>query len=286
MPIPAFLKMPFLDLAHTVWSMPEEYWIDDSPRISDTDLVKKEAEGDSSIDERKLRSEMVEQWSSGSNGVSLRIKVLPGRTRLLFVGTDDQWSQIPWATWARIFQAIGYPIDHVLFYANPLKREFPTDDERQKGIQIHAKNINAGYSYLCQTKIVVIFRFEEATRVLLHELLHTACFDSELGVEDLEANTEAWTEILLCAILSKGKPRTFTGLWAKQCRWIEAQTDHLQTVWKLTGPHDYAWRYTIGRHEVLVDRGFMYKGKDSGSIESPSIPIGLRFTTPEWDAYL
>ena len=264
--------------------MPEEYWIDDSPRISDTDLIKKEADGDSSIDDQNLRGQMVEQWNKGD--CRLRIKVLPGRTRLVFLGTDDQWSQIPWVTWARIFQSIGHPIDHVLFYANPQTRQFPTDDQRQNGTTIQAKNINAGYSYICQTKLVVIYRFEEATRVLLHELLHTACFDSELGLEDLEANTEAWTEILLCAILSKGKPRTFTGLWAKQCRWIEAQTNHLQTVWNVHGPEDYVWRYTIGRHEVLVHRGFMYKGKGSGPIESPSTPVSLRFTTPEWDSYL
>ena len=267
---PAFLMKPFLDLAHTVWTMPEEYWIDDSPRLRDTKLLEKEA-GESSIDDTNLRSEMLTKWRNGE--ATLRVKELPGRTRVVFLGTDSQWSQIPWALWARIFQAIGHPVGHVLFYAHPLLREFP-----EKGNPIESKNINAGYSFICQQKIVVIYRFEEATRVLLHELLHTACFDKGLPVEHLEANTEAWTEVFLCAILSKGFAKRFAKLWKQQSAWIEAQTRHLQDVWAIEGPRDYVWRYTIGRHEVLVKKGFM----KSSPIEL-SIPIGLRFTTPEWD---
>lgn len=271
MSYPAFLIKPFLDLAHTVWDMPEEFWIDDSPRLRDTNLLEKEGAGESSIDDMNLRGEMVAKWRNGE--ALLRVKELPGRTRVVFLGTDLQWSQIPWALWARIFQAIGHPVGHVLFYAHPLLREFP-----EKGESIKAKNINAGYSFICQQKMVVIYRFEEATRVLLHELLHTACFDKGLPVEDLEANTEAWTEVFLCAILSKGGVKQFNHLWKQQCAWIEAQTRHLQEVWGIEGPHDYVWRYTIGRHKVLLKKGFM----KTNSVPI-NISIGLRFTTPEWD---
>lgn len=268
MSYPAFLIKPFLDLAHTIWAQPEELWIDDSPRLSDTELLEREAEGESAIDGTNLRAQMVSKWRK--NEATLRVKELPGRTRLVFLGTDQQWSQIPWALWARIFQAI-HPVGHVLFYAHPLKREFP------KQGPIQANNINAGYSFICQQKIVVIYRFEEATRVLLHELLHTACFDKGLPVEDLEANTEAWTEVFLCAILSKGVAKRFAKLWKQQCAWIEAQTRYLQDAWSVRGPSDYAWRYTVGRHEVLVKKGFMVTG---GTV---AVPIGLRFTTPEWN---
>jgi len=270
MSYPAFLLNPFLDLAHTVWAMPEEFWIDDSPRLSDTMLLEREAEGESAIDNTNLRAQMVDMWRKDT--ATLRVKELPGRTRLVFLGTDSQWSQIPWALWARIFQAIGHPVGHVLFYAHPLLREFP-----EKG-PIQASNINAGYSFICEQKIVVIYRFEEATRVLLHELLHTACFDKGLPVEYLEANTEAWTEVYLCAILSKGKPRIFKTLWSQQCAWIEAQTRYLQDAWNVRGLADYAWRYTVGRHEVLVKKGFM----GSNIPIELRVPVGLRFTTPEW----
>ena len=272
--LPAFWKEPFLDLANTVWAMPEEFWIDDSPRLADTELLEKEAAGESTIDDTNLRAEMVKQWKEGSD-VNLRVKELPGRTRLIFLGTDLQWSQIPWSMWSRIFQAIGHPIGHVLFYAHPLMREFPNPIEK-----IQAKNINAGYSFICQQHTVVIYRFEEATRVLLHELLHTACFDKGLPVELLEANTEAWTEVFLRALLSRGLKKRFVGLWKKQCAWMKAQTEHLQEKWKISSPQDYAWRYTIGRHQVLLDKGYIVPSN------ALTIPVGLRFTTPEWDSAL
>ena len=274
MSYPSFLMKLLLALAHTVWDMPEEYWIDDSPRLRDTELLEEQAAGESNIDDMNLRSEMVAKWRKGE--VVLRVKELPGRTRVVFLGTDAQWSQIPWVLWAKLFQAIGHPVGHVLFYAHPLLRNFPENPKKP----IEAKNINAGYSFICEQQVVVIYRFEEATRVLLHELLHTACFDKGLPVELLEANTEAWTEVFLCAILSKGIAKRFKKLWSQQCAWIEAQTRLLRETWSVKGPSDYAWRYTIGRHEVLIKKGFMMPGSQISG------PVGLRFTTPEWDSYI
>jgi hypothetical protein len=267
----AFLKEPFLDMASSVWAMPEEQWIDDSPTSKDIQLLEKEARGQSPIDEINLRGEMVTRWKDGQ--VNLHVKELPGRTRLIFLGTDEQWQEIPWTLWSRIMQGIAHPVGHILLYAHPSKRTFPKPNETPIG----PSNINAGYSYLCEQSLVVIYRFEEATRVLLHELLHTACFDSEKHTSELEAHTEAWTELLLCAILSKGSSRMFKALWLKQCEWITAQTQILKVHYTIHSPREYAWRYTVGKHEVLEAMGFMlpckpYKGS-----------IGLRFTTPEWD---
>jgi len=270
---PAFWKEPFLDMASTVWAMPEEQWIPDAPTPDDIIQLKKEASGDSNIDDGNLRSEMVRLWEVG--GAVLRVKELPGRTRVVFLGTDEQWSQIPWALWARIFQAIDQPVGYTLFYANPTLREFPVDPAEP----VKSVHMNAGYSYMCQQKLLVIYRFEEATRVLLHELLHTACFDNGMGVEDLEANTEAWTEIFLCAILSKGSQRAFTVLWKKQIAWIEAQTLYLHTNHGVLSPADYAWRYTLGRHKVLIDKGFMNEIPSGLEVSG----LSLRFTTPEWN---
>ena len=269
---PAFWKKPFLDLASTVWAMPEEQWIDDAPTSDDIAQLKKEASGDSAIDDGNLRGEMVDLWEAG-NAV-LRVRELPGRTRVVFLGTDQQWSQIPWPLWTRIFQAIGQPVGYTLFYANPKAREFPTGVSEP----VRSVHMNAGYSYICQQKLVVIYRFEEATRVLLHELLHTACFDSGMGVEDLEANTEAWAEVFLCAILSKGSQRAFSALWKKQVAWIEAQTAYLHANHGVHSPADYAWRYTLGRHKVLIEKGFMDEVPSGLQVSG----LSLRFTTPEW----
>jgi hypothetical protein len=269
---PAFLQGPFLDIARAVWATPEEQWVDDSPRLEDIELLEREAAGNSNIDTRNLRSEMISKWKEGL--VQLRVRELPGRTRVVALVKDEQWSEIPWTFWSRIFQAIGHPVSYVLVYAHPQTREFP-----RPGNEITANHVNAGYSFICRTDFIVLYRFEEMTRVLLHELLHTACFDHRKAVEDLEATTEAWTELLLCALLSKGRPGIFKTIWKKQCEWIQGQVNVLMNSWNVRNRVDYAWRYTIGKYEVLRDMGFISKPK-------PSANVTLRFTTPEWDPLL
>jgi len=266
--IPAFLMKPFLDMASSVWAMPREPLIDDSPTKEDIDLLKHEAEGDSIIDKVNFRKQVLQMWTSKQ--VVLKVRELPGRTRVVFLGTEDQWQKIPWDLWSRIFQAIGHPVGRVLFYAHPSERYYPSTKEK-----IQAENINGGYTNLCSQERIVIYRFEEATRVLLHELLHTACFDKEKPVEDLEATTEAWTEIFLCALLSKGHSHSFGKFWKQQCQWIQTQCADLETRWSIQGPQDYVWRYTIGKRAVLEGLGFFKK------VANGNQP-GLRFTTPEW----
>lgn len=250
--------------------MPEEQWIDDVPIKEDIDMLIKEANDTSMIDRINFRKQVLDKWTLKE--IDLKIKELPGRTRVVFLGTDAQWSKIPWSLWARIFQAIGHPVGRILFYAHDSKRYF-----NNPGEEFGAENINGGYTNLCSKERIVIYRYEEATRVLLHELLHTACFDKEKSVEDLEANTEAWTELFLCAILSKGKSGKFSNLWLKQCRWIHYQCEHLKKTNTVIGPQDYGWRYITGKRDILNRLGFLEKCSGSLSIE-----LTPRFTTPEW----
>lgn len=268
---PAFWKEPFLDMASSVWAMPEEHWIDDSPTLADIKMIKAQAASESAIDEVNFRADMVAKWHNKE--VDLKVRELPGRTRVVFLGTDEQWSQIPWAFWARIFQMIEHPIGYTLLYADPRSRVDPA------GSELKAKDINGGYSYICQQELVVIYRFEEATRVLLHELLHTACFDKEKGVEDLEVRTEAWTELYLCALLSKGSSSKFNRLWAQQVNWMVEQADSLKVEHNVATAADYAWRYMLGKKEYLEKRGFL-----RGFLHKSQPTTSLRFTTPEWDS--
>ena len=270
--VPTFLKLPFLDMASSIWAMPEEQWIDDSATKGDIDMLKKEAKGDSIIDKVNFRKEMIDKWSSKAEGIDLFVKELPGRTRVVFLGTQGQFEKIPWSLWARIFQGIGHPIGRILFYGHSSERFFP-----EKGMPVSAEHVNGGYTNLCSQERIVIYRYEEATRVLLHELLHTACFDKEKDVEDLEANTEAWTEIFLCAILSKGKSGAFSSLWLKQCMWIQAQCTMLEENGQVVGPESYAWRYINGKRNVLYGLGFLKKC--NGNL---TVKLSPRFTTPEW----
>lgn len=273
---PAFWREPFLDMATSVWAMPEEFWIDDSPRFSDTDLLEKHAAAASAIDEGNFREAMLAKWKEGTD-VNIHVRELPGRTRVVFLGTEQQWSEIPWAFWSRIFQAVDHPIGHVLLYADPRPRVDPAGNR-----ELEAGDINGGYSYICKQELVVIYRFEEATRVLLHELLHTLCFDSEKGVEDCEAHTEAWTELFLCALLSRGSQIKFNKLWKQQVDWMAEQAASLQVERNVNTPKDYAWRYMLGKKAVLEEKGFL-RGFVSETTNGTS---SLRFTTPLWDTYM
>ena len=127
-----------------------------------------------------------------------------------------------------------------------------------------------------------MYRFEEATRVLLHELLHTLCFDKEKGVENLEAHTEAWTELYLCALLSKGSSVKFNKLWRQQVHWMMEQANTLSVERQVHTPADYAWRYMRGKMDVLEGLGFL-RGYTAGLSKQPPTQ-SLRFTTPEWDS--
>jgi hypothetical protein len=272
----AFWKEPFLDMSSDTWAMPQEHWIDDSPRLSDTRILEKYAKIESPIDEVNFRADMVAKWREQDSKVNLKVRELPGRTRVVFLGTDEQWSQIPWAFWSRIFQAIEHPIGHTLIYADPRPRVDPRESRELK-----AYDINGGFSYLGHQEVVVLYRFEEVTRVLFHELLHTVGFDGEKGVEDLEAHTEAWTELFMCALLSKGKGLRFSQLWSKQVDWMMEQAESLRAERDVNTPADYAWRYMLGKVEVLRSAGFL-RGYIHRLNHEPT--KSLRFTTPEWDS--
>jgi len=225
-------------MASSVWAMPEEQWIDDRATKQDIDMLLKEAQDGSMIDKVNFRKQMIDMWRSKTQGIELFIKELPGRTRVVFLGTQEQFHGILWSLWGRIFQGIGHPIGRILFYGHSSERFFSNPGE-----PMEAEHINGGYTNLCSQERIVIYRYEEATRVLLHELMHTACFDGEKQVEDLEANTEAWTEIMLCAILSKGHIGAFRKLWKKQCQWIYHQCHSLKKSGTVNGRQDYGWRY-------------------------------------------
>lgn len=271
-----FWKEPFVDLGKRIWDLREEHWIDDSPRIADTEILEKYGKLESAIDEVNFRADMLAKWKQEGSGINLRIKELPGRTRVVFIGTDEQWSQIPWAFWARIFQMIDRPIGYTLIYADPRLRLDPEDQRPLK-----AADINGGFSYLGQQELVVVYRFEEVTRVLLHELLHTIGFDMEKGVEELEAYTEAWTELFLCALLSKGHTNKFSKLWSEQVNWMVEQAESLKVERNVNTPVDYAWRYMLGKVSVLNELGFI---KDFVKMHLLEPSRSLRFTTPTWDS--
>jgi hypothetical protein len=129
---------------------------------------------------------------------------------------------------------------------------------------------------------VVIYRAEDATRVLIHELQHASCLDHmEQGVDIVEAETEAWAELLYAGLLSQGEKPLFHELVKKQADWMQAQN----AVVKRHIHHDrqFPWRYTVGKEEVWQRWGLIdgvCEGQGRISHTRASHMHSLRLTPP------
>ncbi len=208
--------------------------------------MKQEALTDSNFDALSLRSSI---WQDVEEGKAKIVCKTCENAKVVYIQKNRE--EPPWELWARIFQWLGAPQTggkwRVFWFPAAQKRIYPPVGE-----QVGPANLNGGYSYPCRKDTIVIYRLEEATRVLIHEILHAACCDPQN--EELprkEANTETWAELLLVAILSKGSEREAKRLWNIQSHWIANQNTILRNRFGVANPEDYAWRYTLGREEVL-----------------------------------
>ena len=159
----------------------------------------------------------------------------------------------PWDEWSRVFQWMGHPPSDekwtVFWFPAHIKRILPP-----KGNVVGPESINGGYCFPCQPDSIVVYRYEEATRVLIHELLHASCTDPPLASLPIkEATTETWAELLLVALRSEGKEDSAKRLWRLQSQWIANQNSMLQRYYYVKTLEDYAWRYTVGRAFILKD---------------------------------
>lgn len=186
--------------------------------------------------------------------------------QILAVLDKDQLKQMPWDLWGRILRMYyeGKPFK-VFFLADKNLRTFP------KNKKITPEHINGGYTYRCNTETIVIFRAEDATRVLIHELQHSCCLDNhENGVDLVEAETEAWAELLYIAILSQGK--NFTDMLQKQSEWIIKQNEKVKKY--ITYQMEFPWRYTVGKENVWRRWNILQDSKSNMVVNS------LRLTYP------
>ncbi len=195
--------------------------------------------------------------------------------------TPKQEQELPWELWGRIFRIFdsgsksskrkSRNFFKTFFLANTNLREFP-----EKGHKIKPENINGGYTYPCNKQSIVIYRAEDATRVLIHELMHASCLDNhELGLDQVEAETEAWAELIYIALLSQGKKFIFNSLLQRQSEYMRKQNEKVEEY--LGHPQDFPWRYTIGKQEIWELWGIL-----SNEDSKPVIHIrkSLRLTYP------
>lgn len=177
---------------------------------------------------------------------------------------------VPLAAWGRIFQWFGPPKPEqwvgaplgtntaptaprwtIYWYANPTPRQFPPI-----GQPLGPEHVNGGYTSPCSAAGIFIYRHEEATRVLIHELMHAACLDEQAwDIPHREAMVETWAELILVALVAKGRPAAAAELWRQQAFWIAEGNAHAKFYNKVRGPTDYAWRYLNGRAEMYTRLG-------------------------------
>ena len=217
----------------------------------------------------------------------------PNATLVALLEHPSQAEEIPWTLWSQIVQLFKRPDNKsytIFFCADPALRTFPKPGEIAKPF-----HINGGYTYPCDPNCVFLFRAEDATRVLIHELMHASCCDNTaLHLEQREADTEAWAELFWCAFMSFGESlshagrvtasekarlfqrdlKTFRSLVQKQDIWSRSQNARLLRDKNVApGPMGVPWRYTIGITEMWAKWGLVS--------DSPVHPItSLRLTMP------
>jgi len=198
-----------------------------------------------------------------------------GRVIVLY---ENEHQAVPWELWGRILRCYASrkakaPKACVYLLASTVLREFP-----RRG-PITPQHINGGYTYHGNNQTIMIFRAEDATRVLIHELQHASSLDHmRQGVDLVEAETEAWAELLYAGFLSRGDAAMFQALVEIQRIWMQEQNGRV--VRHIMGPRGFPWRYTIGKEEVWRRWGLIEGPSRITAPHSPRGRYSLRLGAP------
>ena len=184
-------------------------------------------------------------------------------------------SKIPLDVWGRIFQLFGKAASgdkwKVFWFGATAPRKFPAD-----GLPLDPQHLNGGYTTICSTRGIFIYRLEEATRVLIHEMLHAACLDPhDADLPTREATVETWAEVIFVALRAGGRLSAAKRLWTLQTQWVADTNHRAKTRHSVRSKDDYGWRYLNGREHVYQSLGLALPGPSSGHI-----PERSRFTHP------
>lgn len=241
-----------LDRVKRDFELDEPQWENADMDEKDIQFLEGECIKPSDFDPTNKRNTM---FNGMTNGSMYTVMAECPYGRILGVFEEPaQIGEMPWGVWARILRMFSEPNRKpfkVFFLAHKSPREFPPGKK-----PISPENINGGYTYRCDPETIVIYRAEDATRVLIHELQHSCCLDRvENGVDEIEAETEAWAELFYQAILSRGQKYMFKDLIKRQSEWMRKQ--NVKVKYHMRSQKDFPWRYTIGKQEVWEKWGIL-----------------------------
>lgn len=252
-------------------------WRDVEYTEEDRAHVEKEALDTSPFDPLNLRNTMWKHSQGQPQHVTIRVREC-ALARVIVLFHREQGDPTPWEFWSRIFSAMGRARSgrmwRVVWFAANSQREYGPP-----GSAIGPLHINGGYAYPCEPETIIIYRKEEGTRVLIHELLHAGCTDNQShSTEQKESETETWAELFLIGLLSNGSVQRAQRLWTLQAQWIADQNTILRESHGVNGPAAYAWRYTVGREILLRRLGLALPAPQRAAVRRRI--RSLRFTAP------
>jgi hypothetical protein len=263
-----------LERVQKEFTLEEPEWEETYISDSDMEYLDEECNKDSEFDPLNKRRKMYENMMDGYN-ISLKVKCKYGEV-IIILDEETQFSQLPLGLWGRIFRLFLEKDNksfRVFFLPNKSLRQFPDSI-----YPISPENINGGYTYRCNKETIVIYRAEDATRVLIHELQHSCCLDNiDKTLDEIEAETEAWAELFYCAVLSRGKKYIFKDMIQRQSEWMKKQNNKVRQHMANPNSREFPWRYTIGKEEIWRRWGIFREDE-----VKPVIKVGnsLRLTYP------
>lgn len=244
-----------LDMIRHEYTKSEPVWKATPLLPTDLAFLENECSASSEFDPFGWRKEMFHKYKKGKAVIDVRQCEYGCVIAIMDHNTHGITHSIPWGLWGRILRLYGQgKRAKIFFLVNPYLRTFPKetrsiDSSTVMYGAIGPSNINGGYTYPCNKETIVIYRAEDATRVLIHELQHASCLDHmENGTDLVEAETEAWAELLYAGLLSQGKKVLFHELVKKQVDWMISQNVAVKRHMR----HDrqFPWRYTVGKEDV------------------------------------
>lgn len=245
MHLPSLLNLLVRRIAERV---PVPRWKNEEVGAADRAWLHNETT-DSPFDTAQLRKKMWEKMKRGDAELVCRRCVYGKVLCIRETGSPDP---IPWDDWGRIFALFyeGTPF-RVGFFAATAERHLPA------GTAVGPECVNGGYTMPCQPNSIVVYRVEEATRVLIHELFHATCTDrTSLSLPLREAETEAWAEWVLVAFRANGDVERARQLFSEQVAWVSRQNAVLRKQYGIVSAQDYVWRYTVGREAAYRRLGY------------------------------
>jgi hypothetical protein len=262
------------NLVKNDYELPDVIW--ENMKIKDVDIqfLNEECNKDSEFDPFNTRKQIYNNMLLG-DALAMMCRCEYGQL-FAILETPEQFKEIPLELWGRILRMFSNKSEtyfKVYLLANTSLRILPPGTE-----PIQPQNINGGYTYRCNPETIVIYRAEDATRVLIHELQHSCCLDNTANNLDvIEAETEAWAELFYVAILSHGKKFIFNDLIKRQSEWMRKQNNKVRKHMSAPDSTEFPWRYTIGKEEVWHRWGIL-----SDKNLAPEIDVGnsLRLTYP------